>query len=160
MYQRRARGEEENRLLMRFFKRKIVWMPLAGIVVIALIFSFFRGASDQKKLAFSDVVELGRAGKLKSIEVRGSTLAVRVRDAETAYESQVGSDTDVTQALQSAGVVVGGDKPGSVMVSYDSPSPGWFSWVFWIGMLGIFGLLIYFAVLFALRRARREEHAQ
>jgi ATP-dependent Zn protease len=107
--------------MRRFFKRKIVWIPIVVLLVVALVFSFFRGGETHEDISFAEVVADAQSGKIQSIEITGPSLTVRLRD-NTTYSSRAGKDTDVTQVLQNAGVTVGGATPGAVDVSYQDES--------------------------------------
>jgi hypothetical protein len=154
-----AMNEQPPELALRkrgfwgFVRQKRVWMPVVALLVIAVVVSFFRGEDQRTSLAFSDVVEAGRIGELEEIEVRGNTLHVRLRDSATLYESRVGDDVDLVAALREEGVTLG-TAPDSVQVEYRAPT----AFGTWAGLainllfLVPFGLVMYFAVLFALRR--------
>jgi len=141
---------------LRWLGKKRVWIPLVILVVAFVVVSFFRGGEEERSIAFSDVIAAGRSGTLEKIDVYGHRVDVRLRGESRTYSSTVGSDTDVTRALQEAGVTIGGATPASVTIEYHDPRYAWVQWIVWIISIALVGAVVYFAVFFAMRRSRRE----
>lgn len=146
---------------MGFFRRKQVWIPLVAILVLALVFSFFRGSEDTEELAFSDVIAAARDGRLERVHVVRRHADVTLRGDSTKYVVDLDARVDVVRALEDAGATIGGTSSGAVKVDFVAPSP-------YGNMLGlliaylpviIFPFVLYYAVKLAVREALRERGA-
>ena len=143
---------------LRFLKSKYIWIPLGLILVAAFVASFFAEEAPTTNLAFSEVIAAGRDGKLQSVAVDGKNLVVRMRGDNVDYRSRIDSGTDVVRALQEGGATVGGTGAGAVTVEYKGTSTvsAWFGIGLWVFSFLLFGGVVYVAVLFATRRARKQ----
>jgi hypothetical protein len=142
----------------KVLRRKIVWIPLTTVALVALAFSFLRQADDPPDLAFGDVIESARSGQVRTIEVCSQTrLLVHLRNDERMYETRVGENTDIVKSLQHGGVKFGGE-PDGVRLAFPSGSGSrWYDALFrWGVLLLLLAVAMYVVARLATRRARRQ----
>ncbi|MDP9237552.1 MAG: hypothetical protein M3P30_09190 [Chloroflexota bacterium] len=115
----------------QFKLRNVAIHVLITIAIIAIVTSFFRGgsASGANSLAFSDVVQAGRDGKVDSIDVTGQSLSVRMKNDATVYHSRMAKDTDLPRVLIDSGVDLGG-VTGVTVRYHGTGSVGIGGWLF------------------------------
>ncbi len=140
----------------RWLRNSFIYL-LILVAVVAIVFSFFRKGDSAETLAFSQVIDYGREGKLESIEINGNSLDVTLRDDEQKYTSRVGDGTDVEQVLQDNGVILGGSDPQSVEIKYKEPS----SYGNIVGlMISIAPILVFGAILIFMMRQAQGSNSQ
>jgi ATP-dependent Zn protease len=143
--------------MLKFLRRKIVWMPIVGVLLLAIGVSLFRTDSDTSTVSFSTMLDDAKVGQIERIDVNGENLRVYLSDRpdDVAYRSRLG-DTDLIAALQAEGVAITG--PDSVDVRFKSP-PAFGNWIaLFISCvpLILFAVILYFTVRAAVRHGMRE----
>jgi hypothetical protein len=143
-----------------WWSRRSAWQKWAiGISAPVLLFliaiSFFRQGEDPETLTFGEVLQLARDGRVDAIEVRGSTLDVRIRGDDREFRSRIGRSTDLTASLDRNQVAVG---PGGVALEFNGPSPAgnWFGLLINVAIPLIFLFVMYFVVRNAVREGVRQ----
>lgn len=131
------------------------------ILLLAIVFSFFRKGDDTAgtTIAFSEVLEAGRDGRLETVHVDGRNLDVKLRDDEALYESVVGHDTDVASVFVESNIVLGEPEGTILEFENDSAAGQWINLAIAFLPSVIFVVVLYFAVYWAVRRAMRERSA-
>jgi cell division protease FtsH len=133
----------------RWLRNSFIYL-LILVAVIAIVVSFFRPSSGTESKDLSEVIELGRQGKVESIEAQGDSLTIHLKGDQRTYKSRKESDSSIVEILKASGVDVGGADGVSVKVK----EPSQFG-----NLIGIFinflPLIIFGAILiFMLRQAQ------
>ena len=87
---------------------KMALWVVGGLIVLAVILSFFRGGDDDPTVSFAEVLAEARAGNVERIEVRGTHLEIGPAGGGGEYDSRIGDDTDLLDELRQEGVEIGG----------------------------------------------------
>ena len=143
---------------MGFFKRKVVWMPIVGLLLVAFVFSFLRKSEETTDMAFSEVIAAARDGRLERVHVVRRHSDITLRDDGTEYVTDINAGVDVVRALEDAGATVGGSSSEAVDVDFAAASSfgnlvGLL--ISWLPVL-LFPFVLYFAVKLGVREALRE----
>jgi hypothetical protein len=147
----------------RVLTPKFVWIPLTAIVgfcALAIVFSFFRDAEEHTEIPFGQVLGAAGAGEVESIEVDGDELVVQFRGASETVESRMDENTDLVAALLDAGATFG-TEADAVELSFEETST-WANYAaiaFWLVGYIVWGVIVYFAVMYGVRRAMRKDVA-
>jgi cell division protease FtsH len=140
----------------RWLRNSFIYL-LILVAVVAIVFSFFRKGDSAQSIAFTEVINYGREGKLESIEISGKKLNVVLANDDQKYTSRVGEGTDVERTLQENGVVLGGSNPQSVEIKYKEPS----SYGNILGILfSIAPILVFGAILIFMMRQAQGSNSQ
>lgn len=126
---------------------------IVGIMVLAIVVSFFRDAEEEERVGLGTVMDLARSGEAGRLEVHaGSSVTAVLRNGEEV-EATIGDNTDVAMLLAADGVEIG----SGLDVVYDEPNTNglWYSIGFNLAYLMIFAVVMYFAIGRAVRNALR-----
>jgi hypothetical protein len=147
--------------MRRFVQRKVVWIPLATLLVIVFVFSFFRGGESHASITYGSVLANARAGQVSVIEEKANRLDVHFRDGRE-FDSQISGATNIVADLQASGVTIGGTATNAVDVRYEPASAldNWIAILFPIVSYVALGFVLYFAVLRAMRKVNREHQRE
>ncbi|MBM3947212.1 MAG: cell division protein FtsH, partial [SAR202 cluster bacterium] len=113
--------------------RNMLVYLVISVAIIAIIWALFRTPGGSTDLAFSEVLDMAKAEKISTIEVRGDDLVVKSIDGRTTYRSRKESGASLYEILGTAGVKTGA---GGVRVSVKGSSG-----------FNFFGILINFLPL-------------
>ncbi|GAB4325024.1 MAG: ATP-dependent zinc metalloprotease FtsH [Dehalococcoidia bacterium] len=99
----------------RWLRNSFIWL-LVAVAAVAIGFAFFSGGDDKPKIAFGEVVDDIRQGKVESLEVDGRDLTVTYFDTEggepIVKKSKVAENTDVATFLADRNIELSGAQPG------------------------------------------------
>ncbi len=126
------------------FKSVVVYVLIA-IAIVSIVLSIVRRGSDPaaNDLAFSDVVQAARDGRVDSIDATGQSLSVRMKDDRKTYHSRISKDTDLTRILLDSGVTVGGAS-GVTVRYHDAGGTSWARKLVQFAPVLVFGAIILF----------------
>ena len=99
----------------RWLRNSFIWL-LVAVAAVAIGFAFFSSGDDKPKIAFGEVVDDIRQGKVESLEVDGRDLTVTYFDTEggepIVKKSKVAENTDVATFLADRNIELSGAQPG------------------------------------------------
>ncbi len=141
--------------MRRFFKRKIVWIPLAVVLLLIVLISFFRGEDTSSDLSLGSMLSAAEHGQLERVEVQEHRLKVRLRGDRKERWVYVGT-TEVLPLLQASGVSFDATDSGATEIVISKPAMDFLFLPLYVVGWVIFGVVVHFAVLFAIRRAHKD----
>jgi hypothetical protein len=113
-----------------------------GIMVLAILVSFFRDAGDEQSMPLSQLISSARSGQVQSIDVHGDTADVRMVDSAEVVEVELGY-ADIAQILDANDVELGEPLELEYHGSGTSGTWGWL--ILYVGGILVYGVALYFA---------------
>ena len=133
---------------------KWIWIPLAVVVLIALVFAVFSSSGeDRVEVSLDQFLADAVAGEVTRVEVDDRTIYYDVENDSTEYTTEMERGDNVRTILQENGVSPGTEDYPEVVIKESS---GW-QRVFALVFTFLPIILIVAAVFYFLRRSRRSD---
>ncbi len=138
----------------RWMRNSFIYL-LILVAVVAIVISLFRPSSGTETRDLSQVIEDARAGRIDTIQAKGDSLTIILKNNQQEYKSRKESGSSIVQILKDNGVEVGGQNGVNVEVK------GSDSFGNWIGILiNFLPLIIFGAILIFIMRQAQGSNSQ
>src|SRR3990170_419022 len=137
----------------RWMRNSFIYL-LILVAVIAIVISLFRPSSGTETRDLSQLIEDARAERIDTIEAKGDSLTVHLKDG-SAYKSRKEQGSSIVEILKDNGIEVGGTTGVNVEVKGDNGFGNW------IGILiNFLPLIIFGAILIFIMRQAQGSNSQ
>jgi cell division protease FtsH len=152
-------------LYSRWLRNSFIYL-LILVAVVAIVFAFFSGGSDNQKVAFGQVIQDAKAGLVQKIEVDGRKLTVTYHETSASgrpkvLDSRVGPNTDISKLLLDEGIQLQATAPGATPPGVDLEFKDGGGLGPWFGLLlNLLPFLLFGAFLLLIMRQAQGSNSQ